>query len=110
MSAVWGCTTSKVRSSLCIFRINPRRCLRFISCYATTCFLAFFPVVRVSCSLCEFNVARSAKLTQSLQWGRAFVFSGQSRHHLHNRQHRSHAKIREETLQRICGLSAKPVV
>ena len=29
-SAASGCTTSKVRSSLCIFRIISRRCLRFI--------------------------------------------------------------------------------
>jgi hypothetical protein len=31
MPAAWGCTTSKLRSSLCILRIISRRCLRFIS-------------------------------------------------------------------------------
>jgi len=31
------------------------------------------------------------KLTQSPHRGRPFSFSGQRRHHLHNRQYRSHA-------------------
>jgi len=44
---------------------------------------------------------------QSLQRGRAFSFSGQRRHHLHNRQYRSHANVRAGTLQRICGLSCR---
>src|SRR2546429_178571 len=30
MPAAWGCTTAKLRSSLWIFRIISRRCLRFI--------------------------------------------------------------------------------
>jgi len=36
-----------------------------------------------------------------------FSFSGQRRHHLHNRSYRSHASSRAETLQRNCGLSCR---
>jgi len=34
-------------------------------------------------------------------------FSGQGRHHLYNRQYRSHAFHRAGTLQRKCGLSCR---
>jgi len=37
-------------------------------------------------------------------------FSGQGRHHLYNRQYRSHALHRAGTLERKCGLAASQVV
>jgi len=45
--------------------------------------------------------------SQSLQRGRALSFSGQHRHHLHNRQCRSHARNRAQTLHRKDGLSCR---
>src|ERR1700758_4008063 len=81
MPAASGCTISKLRSSLWIFRVISRRCLRFIWCqlfgvgrqlaflYFSTrlLFMLIFP------QLIQLGSARSATLTQSLHRGRAVV-------------------------------------
>src|SRR5690242_21834490 len=81
MPAASGCTTSRLSSSLWIFRIVSRRCLRFISCQ-WRCVGWFLPLLFFSCGLgfmltfpCQIQLgpARSAKPTQSLQRGRAVL-------------------------------------
>src|ERR1700730_17154877 len=81
MPAASGCTTSKLRSSLWIFRVISRRCLRFILCqllgvgwqlafwfFSTRLgFMLIFP------QWIQLGSARSATFTQSLHRGRAVV-------------------------------------
>src|SRR5215469_8583862 len=81
MPAASGCKTSRRRSSLCIFRIMSRRCLRFISsqwccvgwlvallfCSSGLDFMLTFP-----CQI-QLGPARLAKTTQSPQRGRAVL-------------------------------------
>src|SRR5437660_4804729 len=110
-----GWITSRLRSSLCIFRIISRRCFRFISCQ-WRCVGWLVAFLFFSCGLgfmltflCQIQLgpARLAKTTQSPQRGRAVPFQDNARHHLHNRQDRSHALHRAGTLQRKCGLSCR---
>src|SRR5438309_6549151 len=77
MPAASGCTTSRLRSSLCIFRIVSRRCLRFISCQWCCVALLFFSsgldfMLTFLCQI-QLGPARLAKTTQSPQRGRAVL-------------------------------------
>src|SRR5690349_1966452 len=81
MPAASGCTTSRLRSPLCIFRIVSRRCLRFISCQ--WCCVGWLVALWFFSSgldfmltfLCQIQLgpARLAKTTQSPQRGRAVL-------------------------------------
>src|SRR5215472_4689720 len=81
MPAASGWITSRLRSSLWIFRIVSRRCLRFISCQWccvgwSVAFLLFsFGVDFMLTFLCQIQLgsARLAKTTQSPQRGRAVL-------------------------------------
>src|SRR5229473_3294269 len=81
MPAASGCITSRLRSSLWIWRVISRRCLRFISCQ--WCCVGWL-VALLFCSsgldfmltfLCQIQLgsARLAKTTQSPQRGRAVL-------------------------------------
>src|SRR5437879_13439862 len=79
MPAASGWITSRLRSSLCIFRIISRRCFRFISCQ-WRCVGWLVAFLFFSCGLgfmltflCQIQLgpARLAKTTQSPQRGRA---------------------------------------
>src|SRR5712691_12774900 len=81
MPAASGCITSRLRSSLWIWRVISRRCLRFISCQ--WCCVGWL-VALLFCSsgldfvltfLCRIQLgsARLAKTTQSRQRGRAVL-------------------------------------
>src|SRR4029077_16025242 len=81
MPAASGCITSRLRSSLWIFRIVSRRCLRFISCQ-WCCVGWLIALLFFSCGLgfmltfpCQIQLgpARLAKTTQSPQRGRAVL-------------------------------------
>src|SRR4029077_16103968 len=76
-----GWITSRLRSSVCIFRIISRRCLRFISCQWCcvewsvvflffSCRLGF--ILTFLCQI-QLGPARLAKTTQSPQRGRAVL-------------------------------------
>jgi len=72
--------------------------------------LAFFRLLGFHVNLPLLNSTgspRSAKLHNLSIGVGPFSFSGQRRHHLHNRQIRSHASSRAETLQRVGGLSCR---
>src|SRR5258707_14228259 len=81
MPAAWGCTTSKLRSSLWIFRVISRRCLRFLLCHlfgggwqlAFWFFLLALGFMLIFPQWIQLGSARSATLTQSLHRGRAVV-------------------------------------
>src|SRR6516162_2436566 len=83
MPAASGCITSRRRSSLCIFRVISRRCLRFIS--SQWCCLGWLVAPLFFSSGLDFMVtfprriqlgsARLAKTTQSRQRGRAVLLS-----------------------------------
>src|SRR6516225_290274 len=81
MPAASGCITSRRRSSLCIFRVSSRRCLRFISsqwcCLGWLVAPLFFSsgldfMVTFPCRI-QLGSARLAKTTQSRQRGRAVL-------------------------------------
>src|SRR6266481_1529721 len=81
MPAASGCTTSKLRSSLWIFRMVSRRCLRFISCQwpgsvrhvSFVVFSCGLGCMLTSLRQIQRGPARSAKPTQSPQRGRAAI-------------------------------------
>src|SRR5882724_9214715 len=63
MPAASGCTTSKLRSSLWIFRVISRRCLRFILCQflgvgRQLAFLVFLHLIRFHANLSTVNSTR----------------------------------------------------
>src|SRR5882672_6407240 len=76
-----GCITSRLRSSVCIFRIISRRCLRFISCQwccvgwlvaLLFCSSGLGFMLTFPCRI-QLGSARLAKTTQSRQRGRAVL-------------------------------------
>src|SRR4030095_5027329 len=116
MPAASGCTTSKLRSSLWIFRVISRRCLRFIWCHLfcvgrQIAFLFFCGCLDFMLIFHgEFNSApprRRPLHSLSIGVGPLF-FSEQRRHHLYNRQYRSHAPLSGRNApETLCGLSCR---
>ena len=121
MPAASGCTTSKLRSSLWIFRVISRRCLRFIWCQLfgvgrQIAFLFFCDCLDFMAHLPwlifhgGFNSARPGRRplhSLSIGVGPLF-FSDQRRYHLYNRQYRSHAPLSGRNApESICGLAAE---
>ena len=112
------CTTSRLRSSAYILRITSRRCLRFIECQPAgsnrgavfaCCFCGFVSFTLSLSPLIDSTwLGPGSEIAQSLHRGRAIsFFKDNPRHHPHNRQHRSHAYSRAETLQGLDGLNCR---
>src|SRR2546429_2192776 len=112
MPAASGWITSRLRSSLWIFRMVSRRCLRFISCQWWLVALLFF-----SCGLAFMLTFLHSNSTWPGPVGENYSnspagsgrspFQDNACHHLYNRQHRSHAPTRAATLQSKSGLSCR---
>src|SRR5712691_5609067 len=119
MPAASGCTSCKVRSALWIFRSMSRRCLRFIWCQLgwvdwPVAFGAGSFGVAFMVTLSVFNSTWLGPVDEN----RSISPSGSGHspsqdnacHHPHNRQYRSHAINRAETLHRTFGLSCQAML
>src|ERR1700687_1912726 len=102
MPAASGWTTSKLSSSLWIFRVISRRCLRFILCQLfgvgrPLAFLFLSTCLSFNANLPTVNSIRLGPVgdpytVSPLGSGRGSL-PEQRRHHLYNRQYRSHTPL-----------------